>query len=277
MNNTNIAMEYFIKNIIKEDLGRGDLFSKIVKAQKAKAYIIAKEDSIFSGEIYAREIAKYFELDICFDKKDGDFVACGDRFIHIEGLNTSILNMERVFLNIISHSSGIATNTNSYVKKLKDTQIKILDTRKTRANLRELEKYSVLNGGGFNHRMGLDDALMLKDTNLKHIDDLEDFVKQARKKIPFTANIECECEDLDMVKKAIKAEVDIIMCDNMEINQIEKAIKLIRNNPKKILIEISGNITKDNLYKYKDLDIDAISSGSLIHQATWIDFSMKML
>ena len=272
-----IKIENFIRNALIEDIGRGDLFSKISDEFDIKANIIAKEKSIFSGKKYAKILATLLNVDCEFLKQDGDILSNGDIIAVLQGSNHNILSLERTFLNLLQHSSGIATNVYAYAQKLKTSNIKLLDTRKTRANLRDFEKYSVINGGGYNHRMGLDDCLMLKDTHLANIDNLEEFIKKARTKIPFTANIECECENLTMAKKAIDAKVDIIMCDNMSIEEIKKVILLKNASPAKVLLEVSGNITKDNISNYAKLDIDAISSGSLIHQAVWVDFSMKVI
>jgi len=151
-----------------------------------------------------------------------------------------------------------------------------LDTRKTRPLLREFEKYAVVCGGGTNHRMGLDDCLMLKDTHLKVIKNLKDFIQKARRKIPFTAKIEVECETFLKAKEAMEAGADIIMCDNMDVGEIKKVVELRNSHFPLTMIEASGNIRKENLEKYIWAGVDAVSSGSLIHQAKWLDISMKM-
>jgi nicotinate-nucleotide pyrophosphorylase (carboxylating) len=273
----NIKIKEFVKNALIEDIGRGDLFAKVFKPKTIKAVIISKEDSILSGKIYAQALSNLMDIDCEFLKNDGDKLSTNEIFITLKGDSNSILSLERTFLNLLQHSSGIATNTNKYVKLLKSTNIKLLDTRKTRANLRDFEKYSVVNGGGHNHRMGLDDCLMLKDTHLNTISNLEDFILKARQKIPFTAKIECECHNIKKAKEALNAKVDIIMCDNMKIDDIKKVILLKNEISKNTLIEVSGNINKENISNYTNLEIDAISSGSLIHQAQWVDFSMKVV
>jgi nicotinate-nucleotide pyrophosphorylase (carboxylating) len=142
--------------------------------------------------------------------------------------------------------------------------------------LRNFEKYATRIGGATNHRMGLDDALMLKDTHLKTIDNLEEFMVEARKKIPFTAKIEIEAEDFEMVQKAMKAGADIVMCDNMTPLQLTEVIAYKREYYPSILLEASGNISLETIESYAQTGVDAISTGSLIHQANWIDLSMKM-
>jgi len=272
----NIIVKKFIKSALKEDIGRGDLFEYLAPKIKYKAKIISKSDGILSGMIYIRVLAKYLKFKIKILKDDGDHIKQGDTILIIKAKAQTLLSAERTILDILQHSSGIATNVNEYVQLFNNSNIKILDTRKTRPLLREFEKYSVLNGGGVNHRKGLDDSLMLKDTHLKTIDNLKLFMQDARAKIPWTSKIEIECEDLDMAKNAMQYGADIVMCDNMNIEDIKSVLKYRDNNFKHILIEVSGNITKAKIPQLIKLNIDAISSGSMIHQATWLDFSMKI-
>jgi nicotinate-nucleotide pyrophosphorylase (carboxylating) len=160
--------------------------------------------------------------------------------------------------------------------ELTKNRIKILDTRKTRPLLRNFEKYSSKNGGVTNHRMGLDDCLMLKDTHLALFKNITEAVKKARRNIPFTTKIEVECESYAQAVEAMQNQVEIIMCDNMSENEIKKVVEYRNKFALQTLIEASGNITLKTIEKYIDLGIDAISSGSIIHQATFLDFSMKM-
>lgn len=266
----------FAKEVLAEDIGRGDLFEKIAKPIFAQAKIVAKSSGVLAGVVYAKSILKYLDLEASWYIDDSGEFQKGDIIAKIRGDSISILKSERAILNTLLHASSIATNTKRFVDILKDTNIKIVDTRKTRPLLREFEKYAVLCGGGQNHRMGLDDCLMLKDTHLKIVDNLEDFLKKARKKIPFTSKIEVECEDFNMAKRAMAAGADIVMCDNMEIEEVAKVVEFKDKNYPHILIEVSGNITLENIDRFKDIKIDAISSGGLIHQATWPDISMKM-
>ena len=188
----------------------------------------------------------------------------------------SILSLERSILDMALHASSIATLTAQYVQKLKGTGVKLLDTRKTRPLLRAFEKYAVRCGGGINHRMGLDDCLMLKDTHLQTIDDLDLFMQEVREKIPFTSKVEIECESLSMVKKAMQAGADIVMCDNMSFEETKEVVAFRNENYPHILLEASGNVTLDTIEKIAETGVDAISSGSIIHQANWIDLSMKV-
>ena len=270
-------LEEFAKKVLAEDLGRGDLFEKIAKPIDSEAKIVAKSEGVLAGVKYADAIAKVVNLDVTWLKNDSDRFEKGDIIAIIKGKSTDILKSERSILNTILHASSIATTTNRYVEKLKGSKIKILDTRKTRPLLREFEKYAVLCGGGHNHRLGLDDCLMLKDTHLKTVKDLKEFLIEARKKIPFTSKIEIECEDFEMAKSAMEAGADIVMCDNMEIDEIKKVVEYKMSNFPHVLIEASGNVTLENIERFLDTKIDAISSGSLVHHAVWPDISMKMI
>ncbi|PAF52126.1 carboxylating nicotinate-nucleotide diphosphorylase [Helicobacter sp. 13S00477-4] len=271
---------HFIHEVLKEDLGRGDLFERLVKKDfSVKAVIVAKDKGVFSGEIYAKEICRIFDIKYKILIKDAQIFKEGEVLFELEGDYTKLLKIERTLLNILQHSCGIATNTATYVKELENIDIAILDTRKTRPLLRNFEKYSVRNGGAKNHRMGLDDTLMLKDTHLKYIQesDLKSFIKLARKNIPWTAKIEIECEDVLFAKTAMCSGADIIMCDNMEVRDIKEVVAFRDEYYPNVLLEGSGRITKEKALIYAQSGVDAISIGSLIHQAVWLDLSMKML
>lgn len=272
----------FVKGAIDEDLGRGDLFARCISRtladKQVEAKIIAKEGGIFSGEVYLNALYKRFSINAEFLKHDSEAFKNGEVLINLRGKYIDILQSERVGLNILAHSSGIATNTRRFVDAVRENgaNLKVLDTRKTRPFLREFEKYSVRNGGGINHRFGLDDCLMLKDTNLAHIADLNAFIKNARAQIPWSAKIEVECESVSSAENAMSAGADIIMCDNMNAESIARVAKSRAEKFPHILLEASGNISLDNIAQYATLGIDAVSVGALIHQAKWIDVSLKM-
>ncbi len=268
--------ETFLKALIAEDLGRGDLFSRISTGKPIQAYIIAKSDGVFAGEEYVEAFAKMYDLSLEWKVSDGSRFKKGEKLLFIAGDSKTILSLERSILDIVLHASSIATLTAQYVDAIKDTGVKLLDTRKTRPLLREFEKYAVRCGGGINHRMGLDDCLMLKDTHLQTIDDLDTFMKEVRQKIPFTAMVEIECESLAMAKKAMEAGADIVMCDNMSIEETKEVVTYRNENYPHILLEASGNVTLQTIEKIASTGVDAISSGAIIHQANWIDLSMKV-
>jgi nicotinate-nucleotide pyrophosphorylase (carboxylating) len=268
--------ETFLKALIAEDLGRGDLFSRISTSKSIRAYIIAKSDGVFAGQEYIEVLAKMYDLTLDWKVSDGDHFNKGDALLFISGDSKIILSLERSILDMALHASSIATLTAKYVNVIKHTGVKLLDTRKTRPLLREFEKYAVRCGGGINHRMGLDDCLMLKDTHLQTIDDLDTFMKEVRQKIPFTSKVEVECETLDMAKVAMKAGADIVMCDNMSIEETKSVVSYRNENYPHILLEASGNVTLKTIEEIAKTGVDAISSGAIIHQANWIDLSMKV-
>ena len=268
--------EEFLKALVAEDVGRGDLFARISTSKPIRAYIIAKSDGIFGGQEYVNTFAKMYHLELVWHVNDGDSFKKGEKLLYISGDSKTILSLERSILDMVLHASSIATLTAQYVDAIKETGVKLLDTRKTRPLLREFEKYAVRCGGGINHRMGLDDCLMLKDTHLKTIDDLNFFMQEVRQKIPFTSKVEIECESLEMVKKAMDAGADIVMCDNMSIEETKEVVAFRNRNYSHILLEASGNVTLDTIEEIATTGVDAISSGSVIHQANWIDLSMKV-
>ncbi len=268
--------EEFIKALVAEDVGRGDLFARISESVPVRAYIIAKSDGVFGGREYIDVLAKIYGLELIWEVKDGEAFTKGQKLLFVAGDSKTLLSLERSILDIALHASSIATLTAAYVEAIRDTGVKLLDTRKTRPLLREFEKYAVRCGGGLNHRMGLDDCLMLKDTHLKTIDDLDLFMKEVRSKIPFTAKVEIECEDMEMVKRAMAVGADIVMCDNMTIAQMEETVAFRDAHYPHILLEASGNVTLETIRDIAKTGVDAISSGAIIHQATWIDLSLKV-
>ena len=266
----------FVKKALQEDIGRGDLFYLVGNNKKATAKIVCKDSGMLAGVTYAKALCKVEKLDYKFHKKDGDILEYGDLIATIKGKSKKLLMCERTILNLLQHASGIATNTNKYIKALNGADVKLLDTRKTRPLLRVFEKYAVRCGGGNNHRMGLDDCLMLKDTHQETIDDLDEFINIARTKLTYTTKIEIECASISAAKEAMKCDIDMIMCDNMSVEEIKEVVTCRDEMAPHILIEASGNITQETILSYASSGVDAISSGSLIHQAVWLDYSMKI-
>ena len=268
--------EEFLKALIAEDIGRGDLFSRISTGKPIRAYIIAKSDGVLAGQEYVTALAKLYDLSLRWEVEDGSRFKKGEKLLFISGDSKIILSLERSILDMVLHASSIATLTAQYLDAIKETGVKLLDTRKTRPLLRVFEKYAVRCGGGINHRMGLDDCLMLKDTHLQTIDDLDVFMKEVRQKIPFTSKVEIECESLEMAKKAMKAGADIVMCDNMSLEETKEVVAYRDAQYLHVLLEASGNVTLDTIGDIAQTGVDAISSGAVIHQANWIDLSLKV-
>lgn len=269
-------IEAFVKATLSEDVGRGDLYARVSPSVEASAKIIAKSDGVLAGQLYADTLGRIEKFYIKWSLGDGEPFKKGDLIAQISGDSHTLLRIERTFLNMLLHASSIATLTRRYAELIEPFGTKLLDTRKTRPMLRVFEKYATRIGGAVNHRMGLDDCLMLKDTHLRTIDDLPLFMKKARRSIPFTAKIEIEAESFEMARKGMEIGADIVMCDNMTPGQLGEVVAYRNANHSGVLLEASGNITLDTIASYAKTGVDAISTGSLIHQANWIDLSMKM-
>jgi len=272
-----MIIQEFVKEVLLEDIGRGDLFGRVAPKKEATAQIVAKSDGIVAGEPYLEALAQFSHLELYWHKRDGESFQRGDVLLKIVGDAADLLAAERTLLNMLLHASSIATQVQPYIEALEGTDVMLLDTRKTRPMLRNFEKYAVRVGGAANHRMGLDDALMLKDTHLSLIDDLDAFIKEARRQIPFTTKIEIECESVEAAAKAMDVGADIVMCDNMDTSEIREVVMYRNENYPGVLLEASGNITLENIREIALTGIDAISSGSIIHQSRWIDLSMKIV
>ena len=271
----NFQIVDFLKEVLKEDLARGDLARELIPKKIINAKVIAKSEGVIAGIEYIKNFTYLADVKFDFNFKDGSEYKKGDVIFYITGSAKDILSIERSVLNILQHASGIASNAYEFTKRAK--KLKILDTRKTRPLLRVFEKYAAKCGGVTNHRLGLDDCLMLKDTHLATFNSIAEAIKKAREIIPFTTKIEVECENINQAKEAMKAKADIVMCDNMDFETIKKVVEYRNKNHPTILLEASGNITLENIKEYEDLGVDAISSGAIIHQATFKDFSMKII
>jgi nicotinate-nucleotide pyrophosphorylase (carboxylating) len=280
-----------IISALKEDMGSGDITSSVIfeKDINLLAHIIAKEECVMAGIDIAKWVLDAIDEKILFTAlcKDGDRIKKGKRVISVRGSAKSILSAERTILNFIGHLSGVASLTAEYVKEVKGTGARIYDTRKTMPGLRELEKYAVTLGGGFNYRVGLWDAVMIKDNHLEAIvfNSKERRIKAISDSIAIFKskgykNIEVEIEDLAEFKEALDSGADIIMLDNMKPEEIKKAVKLKNSFNKKrgakVILESSGGISLDNVKKIARTGVDRISVGRLTHSAPSIDFSLEI-
>ncbi|MBE0495079.1 MAG: carboxylating nicotinate-nucleotide diphosphorylase [Campylobacterales bacterium] len=266
----------FVEAILREDMGRGDLFERLASPVLASAILTCKESGVFAGVPYVEAVCEVLGIRVTFYVRDGQAIEKGERLALLEGPSTQLLKAERTVLNLAQHASGIATKVATYVRALEGIPVRLLDTRKTRPLLRSFEKYAVRCGGGANHRFGLDDALMLKDTHLALIGNLKETVALARKTLPLTTTIEVECETLEEARMAMETGVDIVMCDNMSLENMEAVVRYKNTYFPHVILEASGNITEATIVAVAQTGVDAVSCGSIIHQATWLDFSMKM-
>jgi nicotinate-nucleotide pyrophosphorylase (carboxylating) len=270
-----IVLDKLIEFALTEDIGCGDITVNAVSEflGDGKCYFLAKQDFILCGCDVVKRVFWHLNeaLEVNFKIGDGDFVKSGEKFGEISGKLKDILTGERVALNFLQRLSGIATNTNKYVEKLKGTNIKLLDTRKTTPGHRILEKYAVKVGGGYNHRFGLFDGVMLKDNHIDAAGGIKEAVEAVKDNIPATVKIEVECRTLLDVKDAVEAGVDIIMLDNFKLDEILEARRIAKG----IKVEVSGGITLENIDKYIQYDVDYISVGSLTHNVKSVDISLK--
>ncbi|MCD6093197.1 MAG: carboxylating nicotinate-nucleotide diphosphorylase, partial [Candidatus Omnitrophica bacterium] len=273
-----------IKRALKEDIGKGDITAELLipRGLKGRAIIIAKEEGIIAGLEVAEKVFKTLNSSLQFRafKKDGDAFKENEIVAEVEGILRPILTAERVVLNFLSRLSGIATLTHRFVKETEGYEVKIMDTRKTTPNLRELEKYAVRVGGGCNHRFGLDEMILIKDNHIQAISYklqatglkgmIEEIKKKTRKKI------EIEVSNLEEFKQALEGKPDIIMLDNMNTENIRKAVELRRkitgsNSPP---LEVSGGINLENVREIAQTGIEQISIGALTTRSNCIDFSL---
>ncbi len=269
-----------IESALKEDIGGGDITSDILVASgvKSKGVIIAKESGVIAGIPVAELVFKIINSKVEFTANisDGEKVREAERIAEAAGEAKGILAGERTALNFLGHLSGIATKTDSFVKKVSGLNVKIMDTRKTTPNLRVLEKYAVKVGGGYNHRMGLNDAVLIKDNHLKLLKGkIGDLVKKVRSGAPASMKIEVEAKDFSEVEDALSGEPDIIMLDNMSLTEVREAVEFVRKSGCNVLLEVSGGITLENVAEYAGTGVDIISVGELTHSAKSFDISME--
>lgn len=272
-----ILIDKYILAALREDMTSGDITTdSILKDEKAEVNLIAKDKGILAGLDVFKRVFEILDQEVAFEFyfSDGDEVNNKDLIGKISGRAKAILEGERTALNFLQRMSGIATYTKKMVDALDSEHVKILDTRKTTPNMRIFEKYAVTLGGGYNHRYNLSDGIMLKDNHIDAGGGIREAVEKVKSLNPFVKKIEVEVENFDQVREALEAKADIIMLDNMEIEEIREACKIIN---KRAIIECSGNVSLENINSYKDLDIDYISSGAITYSAGVLDLSMKNL
>ena len=277
---TDDNLHSFINAAIKEDIEDGDhsTLASVPALMQQKAKLLIKDDCILAGIELAEEIFHYYDKDLKIDilKKDGDKVKKGDIAFIVSGTARSILTMERLVLNCMQRMSGIATSANEMVNLIADTKTKILDTRKTTPNFRMCEKWAVYIGGAQNHRYGLFDMIMLKDNHNDYAGGITNAVSATVKYLKENGKnlkIEVETRNIEEVNEALATNaVDIIMLDNMSLEEMSEAVKLIGGRAK---TEASGGITKESIRAIAETGVDFISSGAIIYSAPIKDMSLK--
>ena len=280
MNEITMKMQadQLIRMALQEDITSEDVSTNAVMptATKGTVDLIAKKDGVIAGlDIYARVFTILDEkTEIDFHCKDGDEVKKGELMATVTGDIRVLLSGERVALNYLQRMSGIATYTRQVAKLLEGSKVTLLDTRKTTPNCRVFEKYAVRVGGGCNHRYNLSDGVLLKDNHIGAAGSVTKAIQMAKAYAPFVRKIEIEVETLEQVKEAVEAGADIIMLDNMTPEIMKQAVELINGRAQ---TECSGNITKENIQKIREIGVDFVSSGALTHSAPILDISMKNL
>ncbi|MBA2871594.1 nicotinate-nucleotide pyrophosphorylase (carboxylating) [Anoxybacillus calidus] len=272
-----LKLQQMLQSFFLEDIGERDITSETIFSsnQKAKGYFLVKEDGILAG---VEIISTGFRLldsaiETIIYKQDGEIVKKGEIIATVSGPIVPLLTGERVILNLLQRMSGIATLTNRAVALLNSDYTRICDTRKTTPGLRMLEKYAVTCGGGYNHRFGLYDAVMIKDNHIAFCGSITQAVKAVREKVGHMVKVEVETETREQVLEAVAAGADIIMFDNRSPEEIHEFVKLV---PKPIMTEASGGITLENIAEYGDTGVDYISLGMLTHSVKSLDISFNI-
>ena len=273
-----LKVDPLILGALDEDITSEDVSTNSVMPcyQLGEVDLICKEDGVLCG---AQVFERVFTLiddktEVTFFKNDGDDIKKGELMAKVRGDIRVLLSGERTALNYMQRMSGVATYTRQVASLLEGTKTTLLDTRKTTPNNRIFEKYAVRIGGGKNHRYNLSDGVLLKDNHIGAAGSVTNAIKMAKEYAPFVRKIEVEVENFDMVKEAVSAGAHIIMLDNMTHEQLKEAIEYIDGRAE---VEVSGNVTKENIARLTDLGVDFISSGALTHSAPILDLSLKNL
>ncbi len=272
-----IGLDRIIENALLEDIHTGDITTRAVvpESRNLRAKLIAKEPMILCGIDVAARVFHFLDETIQFNSacRDGSRLGKGDTIAELCGEAAYLLQGERVALNLIQRMSGIATLTSRYVEAVKETKVRIADTRKTTPGLRQLEKYSVRVGGGVNHRTGLYDGVLIKENHIAAAGGISLAIQRARAYIPHTLKIEIETETLSQVEEALHSGADIIMLDNMDIETMKKAVVMISG---KAIVEASGGVSLETIGKIAQTGVDIVSVGALTHSARAMDISMLL-
>jgi nicotinate-nucleotide pyrophosphorylase (carboxylating) len=271
-------MDPLILQALQEDITSEDITTNaVIKAGvKAQVNLIAKEAGIIAGLAVYQRTFELLDGSATVEKyvSDGDTVKPGDLLAVVTADARTLLSGERTALNYLQRMSGIATHTRKLVGYLTGTQTRLLDTRKTTPNMRIFEKYAVTVGGGYNHRYNLSDGILIKDNHINAAGGLKEAIAATKKYAPFVRKIEVEVENLEMLSEALEAGADIIMLDNMDVETMKTAIKIVKA---RAITECSGNVTEARLKELGEIGVDFISCGALTHSSPILDLSMKDL
>jgi len=284
MNLNFIEVEEIVRRALSEDIGTGDITTALTIPgdSVSRAQIIMKEDGVIAGLEVAALVFGFTansysafgqELEFTLIAEEGSRVRVGDAVAEITGMTAAILTGERTALNILQRMSGIATQTARLVELISHTGAAIVDTRKTTPGLRTLEKYAVRTGGGRNHRMGLYDAVLIKDNHIAAVGGIAAAIERARAGVSHTVKIEVECDTIDQVEQALEAGADMILLDNMSPDTLGKAVEICEG---RALTEASGGITEESIVAVAETGVDLISVGALTHSVRALDISLEI-
>lgn len=262
-----------LKRLLMEDTGFGDITSQLLGEKECSGYIILKENCVLSGLEYAAYLFELRGVKVTSLFKDGDTAGKGDKILTVEGDSKSILEVERVALNVLARMSGIATETRALVEKVRkvNPHCRVAATRKSL--FRFFDKEAVITGGGDSHRLRLDDMVLLKDNHVKIL-GIEEAVKRA-KKVSFSRKVEIEVSTKEDAVKAADCGADIVMLDNMEIEAVEETVRALKKG-RNVLIEVSGGITRENIEAYARTGVDIISIGYITHSVKAVNMSLEV-
>ena len=277
-----ILIDNWLRDWLQEDIGRGDHTTGSLFAGEVvlgKAQWVVKEAGVVAGLPIAARVFWLLSNQVSFTSTVEEGASCtsGRVIAQIEGPLDALLTGERVALNLAMRLSGVATMTRLYVDKIADLSAQLVDTRKTTPGLRLLEKYATTIGGAVNHRLGLDDAVMIKDNHIQAAGGIGQAITQIQKVIPYPLKIEVETTTISEIEAALSHQADIIMLDNMPVEQMQQAVKLIRQQNPKVRIEASGNINLETIRAVAQTGVDYISSSAPITRSSWLDISMKLV
>ena len=270
----------FASDLLKEDLGRGDITTQSVVrgGAKARGRFLAGQDFVLCGLEIGEAVFSTLDNTITLESHvyDGETIAAGTEFARIEGPATVLLTGERTALNIMQRLSGVATLTKAFVDRIEGTGARIVDTHKTTPGLRLLEKYAVTVGGGHNHRFGLDDGVLIKDNHIAFAGGVRRAVELARIAASHLMKIEVEVSNQAQLREAMAARADVIMLANMTVDEVRESVKMIREQAPGVTIEAAGGINLENVRLYAECGVDLISAGAITHSAGVVDISLKI-
>ncbi len=273
-----MMIDSILRRVLEEDLGAGDLTTNatIDPKLKGRASLLARETLVLAGLHVFFKVFRILSTEITSEDyfEDGQLVQEGEKICQITGPANAILKGERTALNFLQRMSGIATLTKTYVDKVGSEKVRLVDTRKTAPGLRLFDKYAVRMGGGFNHRIGLYDGILIKDNHISAAGSITKAVDLAKRNAPHTIKVEVEVEDLEALEEAIQAGADVVLLDNMSSKMLKEAVRLSNG---RVPLEASGGISLKNIDEISKTGVDIISVGALTHSARAVDVSLEMI